>query len=148
MTVSIVLGALAVIQSFGLMYLGKTVLGVDPAQLKTMMFLQLVAGGHLMLFVTRSEQEFWKPPYPASRLLWAILGTQIFATVVCAAGGLVPALSWRLIAIVWVYNLAWMLILDQAKLAVYRELRRRDEGRTPFLMQLKTPLNSGMPSGP
>ena len=146
--VSIVLGLLAVMQSFGLMYLGKTVLRVDAEQLKTMMFLQLVAGGHLMLFVTRSEQEFWKPPYPASKLLWAIIGTQVFATLVCAFGWLVPALSWRLIAIVWTYNLVWMLILDQAKLAVYRELRRRDEGRTPFLMQLKTPLNSGLLPGP
>jgi hypothetical protein len=64
MAVSVVLGILAVVQSFGLMYLGKTVFGLDLAQLQTMMFLQLVAGGHLMLFVTRSETEFWRPPYP------------------------------------------------------------------------------------
>ncbi|HEX2842518.1 plasma-membrane proton-efflux P-type ATPase [Hyphomicrobium sp.] len=146
MAVSIVLGILAVIQSFGLMYIGKTVLGVDTAQLKTMMFLQLVAGGHLMLFVTRSREEFWKPPHPANKLLWAIIGTQVFATLVCAFGWLVPVLSWRLIAIVWAYNLFWMLILDRAKLAIYEELQRRDEGRTPFLSRLKTPLNTGTPS--
>jgi H+-transporting ATPase len=143
MAVSVVLGTLAVVQSFGLMYLGKTVFGADLAQLQTMMFLQLVAGGHLMLFVTRSEAEFWRPPYPADSLLWAILGTQVFATLICALGWLVPALSWRLIAVVWVYNLIWMVVLDWAKLAVYRELRLRHEGRTPFLKRLRTPLYPG-----
>ncbi len=47
-------GALAVAESFGLMYLGTTLLELDRPQLQTMMFLQLVAGGHLMLFVTRA----------------------------------------------------------------------------------------------
>ena len=36
------------------------------AQLQTMMFLQLVAGGHLLLFVTRTERWFLTPPYPGA----------------------------------------------------------------------------------
>jgi hypothetical protein len=39
--------------------------------LQTMMFLQLVAGGHLMSFLTRTPGAFWKPPFPASKLFWA-----------------------------------------------------------------------------
>ena len=54
LAVSSILGALAVAESFGLMYVGKTVLKLDQPQLQTMMFLQLVAGGHLMLFLTRA----------------------------------------------------------------------------------------------
>ncbi len=146
LAVSSVLGALAVVESFGLMYLAKTVLRVDHPQLQTMMFLQLVAGGHLMLFVMRSEHAFWRPPYPAPVLFWAILGTQVFATLVCAFGWLVPALSWRQIAIVWAYNLIWMLLLDAAKLALYRELDRRNRGQTPFLMRLKASLQPDMPA--
>ncbi len=70
-------GSFSIIQSFGLLLIGMEVLS-DPArcgqalgltdrgQLQTMMFLQLVAGGHLLLFVTRSERWFWTPPYPGA----------------------------------------------------------------------------------
>ncbi len=146
LAVASVLGALAVVESFGLMYLAKTVLKVDHPELQTMMFLQLVAGGHLMLFVMRSEHAFWRPPHPAPLLFWAIVGTQVLATLACAFGWLVPALSWRHIAIVWGYNLIWMLLLDAAKLAVYRELDRRNAGQTPFLMRLKGSLQPDMPA--
>jgi H+-transporting ATPase len=44
-----------------------------------MMFLQLVAGGHLMLFVTRTRGALWKPPYPNPKLFFAIVATQIAA---------------------------------------------------------------------
>ncbi len=54
LTISSILGFLAVVQSFGLMYIGDTIWQVDRAHLQTMMFLQLVAGGHLMLFLTRT----------------------------------------------------------------------------------------------
>ena len=93
-------------------------------------------------------QAFWRPPYPAPKLFWAILGTQIFATAVCAFGLIVPSLSWRLIAIVWGYNLIWMLILDSAKLVLHRELNLRNEGRTAFLSRLKTTLHPRISAGP
>src|SRR4029077_4898131 len=77
LVISSVLGLLAVIQSFGLLYLGDTVHHLNRPQLQTMMFLQLVAGGHLMLFVTRTRGVLWKPPYSSSKLFFAIVATQI-----------------------------------------------------------------------
>jgi len=97
--ISSVLGLLAVIQSFGLLYLGDTVHHLQHPQLQTMMFLQLVAGGHLMLFVVRARGSFWKPPYPSSRLFSAIVATQIVAVVMCSQGWLVPALPWQSLAL-------------------------------------------------
>jgi len=105
LTISSILGFLAVVQSFGLMYIGEAIWHIDRAHLQTMMFLQLVAGGHLMLLVTRTPGAFWKPSFPAPKLLWAIVGTQIFAMFMCAFGWGVPALPWSLIGLVWVYNL-------------------------------------------
>jgi hypothetical protein len=64
-------------------------------QLQIMMFLQLVAGGHLMLFVVRARGPFWKPPYPSSRLRYSCVGK----------GWLVPVLSWEIIGLVWAYNI-------------------------------------------
>jgi hypothetical protein len=60
------------------------------------------------------------------------MGTQAFAALLCGFGLLVPTLSWSLIGLVWVYNLAWMLVLEIAKLAVCRELDRRAAGARPF----------------
>jgi H+-transporting ATPase len=70
LTVSSILGFLAVVQSFGLLYVADTVLQLDKPHLQTMMFLQLVAGEHLMLFLTRTQKAFWAPPYPAGKLFW------------------------------------------------------------------------------
>jgi H+-transporting ATPase len=137
LTMSSVLGFLAVAQSFGLMYVGDSIWHVDREHLQTMMFLQLVVGGHLMLFLTRAPGPFWKPPLPAPKLFWAIVGTQIFAVFMCAFGWAVPALSWNLIGLVWIYNLVWMTIQDLVKLGIYSELNSRAENQTPFLQHLK-----------
>ena len=80
------------------------------------MFLQLVAGGHLLLFVTRTERWFFMPPFPAAPLFWAIVLTQVVAVVLCVAGWLVAPISWKLIAAVWVYNVAWMFVMCGVRL--------------------------------
>jgi hypothetical protein len=87
-----------------------------------------------------SKGAFWRPPLPGSALFWAIVAAQVVAALLRAFGLLVPAISWRLIGFVWVYNLAWMLILDDAKLATYHELAKRAALATPFLARLKAPL--------
>ena len=78
------------------------------------MFLQLVAGGHLLLFVTRTEGWFFRPPFPALPLLAAILATQALAVLMCGFGWLVPAIPWKTIAWVWAYNLVWLLSCSAA----------------------------------
>ena len=118
--VSAVLGFFSIIQSFGLLLIGLEVLSdrrdwawlglSDRAHLQTLMFLQLVAGGHLLLFVTRSEGWFFRPPYPGLPLVGAILATQVVAALMCGFGWLVPAIPWALIGLVWVYVLVWMLV--------------------------------------
>ncbi len=82
-----------------------------PQQLQTMMFLQLVVGGHLLLLVARTRRWFFMPPFPAAKLFFAIVATQILAAAMCYFGWLVPPISLRLIGIVWAYCLAFMFIL-------------------------------------
>jgi len=122
--ISSVLGIASVVESFLLLFLGKSLYHLDSPHIQTMMFLQLVAGGHLLLFVTRSTGPFWKPPFPDLRLFGAIVGTQLVAVLLCGfgVGTIVPALPWDFIGIVWVYNIAWMFVLDFVKLAIYRVL--------------------------
>lgn len=87
-----------------------------------MIFLQLVAGGHLLLFVTRTERWFFMSPFPAAPLLTAIVLTQILAVLMCAFGWLVPPISWTAIAWVWAYSIAWMVVLSGIRLATERAL--------------------------
>jgi H+-transporting ATPase len=124
-TVSIVLGLSSVLESFGLLAIGMLYLQLDAPHLQTMLFLQLLVGGHLLLLLTRTKKSFLARPHPSWQLLSAVFGTQVFAVLMAGFGWLIPAVPWELIGWVWAYNLAWMLLLDLIKLGVYRYLDRR-----------------------
>ena len=143
LVISSVLGLLAVLQSFGLLYLGDTLHHLDYPQLRTMMFLQLVAGGHLMLFVTRTREALWKPPYPNPKLFFAIVATQIIAVLMCSQGWLVPPLSWRIIGLVWAYNLVWMIVQDVVKLGLYGVLDPARSWKRSIFQSLRVPTTGG-----
>jgi H+-transporting ATPase len=141
--ISSVLGLFAVVQSFLLLFAGQDLYALDKAHVQTMMFLQLVAGGHLMLFVTRAQGPFWKPPFPEARLFIAIVGTQFVAVLLCGfgVGGVIPALPWDVIGWVWVYNIVWMFVLDFVKLTLYRVLDGwRLRARAPFFARMRAHL--------
>jgi H+-transporting ATPase len=140
LVLSSALGLLAVMQSFGLLYLGDTVHHLDHSHLQTMMFLQLVAGGHLMLFVTRTRGVFWKPPYPSSKLFFAIVATQIVAVLMCSQGWLVPSLPWGIIGFVWGYNLAWIVVQDVVKLGLYGILDPSRSWKRPLFQPLRVSI--------
>ena len=108
-----------------------------PQTLQTLLFLQLVVGGHLMLFRDPRQGPLWRRPYPAApRSSGRSSATQVVAALICGFGCLVPALSWELIGLVWLYNLAWM-VCRRDEMCAYRELERRSRQSTPFLARLK-----------
>lgn len=128
-SIAAIMGGLSVLETFGLLIIGKQILQLDPSHLQTLIFLQLVVGGHLMLFLTRTRGAFWKPPYPSWQLASAITATQGVVVLLCGFGLLVPALPWIFIGLVWVYNIIWMVVLDILKWGVYRttEFRARHQ---------------------
>ena len=142
LVISSVLGALAVMESFGLLYLLDTRMHLDRGMIQTGLFLQLVVGGHLMLFVTRSKGPFWRPPFPAPKLFWAVVATQVFAAFMTVYGKVIPEISWSVVGLVWLYCLAWTVVLDIVKLRLYRRLDERNTLQSPWLARLKRPLDS------
>jgi H+-transporting ATPase len=73
-------------------------------------------------------------PFPSVQLFWAIIGTQVFAAVMCGFGwNIVPQLPWALIGLVWVYNLIWMFIQDIVKKITYRLLDYKAVHQAAFL---------------
>jgi len=132
------MGMAAVVQSFGLLMIGmewmsntewQSWIKLSKEQLQTTLFLQIVAGGHLLLFVMRTRGSIFKPPWPAMPLVMAIIGTQIFAVLMCGFGWFVTAIPWTIIGLVWIYMLIWMLILDVTKLALYSYMKGTDNNR-------------------
>jgi H+-transporting ATPase len=129
------MGLLALLQSLGILWLGiywhsdeplSSIAPLDSDQLRTILFLQLAAGGHLLLLVVRTPYSVFRPPYPSWPLLLAIVGTQIVAVLMCGFGILVPKIPWLVIGLVWAYVLTWMLIIDAVKLLFFREMDRRE----------------------
>ncbi len=144
MLTSAILATLGILQSTGLARHLHHDLHLALPLLQTGMFMQLVIGGHLLLFSTRARGPFWKPPFPAARLFWAIMGTQLLAALMAAYGWLVPAIPWRLIGFIWMYNLVWLVILDFVKLAIYKELDLRHAGEAHWQKWLRPLRNQAI----
>ena len=101
-------------------------------QLQTLLFLRLAAGGHLLLFVTRTKNWFWKSPFPSWKLFTAIVGTQIVAVLMCGLGWLVPPLDWMHIGYVWGYIIIWMIIQDIFKMGLHTMMANRESHKRRF----------------
>ncbi|WP_414041881.1 plasma-membrane proton-efflux P-type ATPase [Acidithiobacillus sp. M4-SHS-6] len=140
LTLASVLGLLAFGGTFVLYLIARIHFRIPVAEAESIMFLQLIAGGHLLLFLTRTRGPFWRPPYPAPVLLLAILGTQIFGIAIVHFGWLMPALPWAVIGLVWAYNIVWMVLADLAKLALYRLLDHQAKHQSRFLETLNRSL--------
>lgn len=144
-----IMGLLATMQSFGMVLVGIMLMNhpsllpdvtVTQAHIQTMLFLQLAAGGHMLLFVVRSRGWILSPPLPSPILFSAIVATQIVAVLMCAFGLLVTPISWGLIGLIWVYVIAWTMLTDIVKLVHYRILSMRSE--TTALSHAATPINA------
>jgi H+-transporting ATPase len=114
-----IIGAFAMIRSFGIFYLGNSVFHLDPDMIRTLVYLNLSIGGHLTVFVARTRGRFWAIR-PASILLLAVIGTQTLATFIAVYGFLMTPIGWTYAGITWGYCLVMFLIQDQVKLVARR----------------------------
>ena len=130
------------LQSFGLVRYLHREMHLDLATLQTAMFMQLVVAGHLLLFSTRSRGFFFQPPAPEWKFFSAIMGTQVLAALLAANGWLVNPISWRLIGLIWVYNLAWLAVLDVVKVGLFRRHDRREAKQANWQKWFHSPLDS------
>jgi len=131
--IATILGIFGVISSFGLFYLGETVLHLNKDIIQTLMYLKFSVAGHLTVFVARTRGPFWSIK-PARILVAAVVGTQIVATLIAVYGIFMAPLGWTYAGLVWGYALIMFLIQDRVKLFGYRLLGEQHSG---FLV--KTP---------
>ncbi|MEM1155793.1 MAG: plasma-membrane proton-efflux P-type ATPase [Pseudomonadota bacterium] len=146
LTISSVLGVIAVAQTFGLLLMGlghvegqfSWLPSIDNDQLQTALFLQLVVSGHLLLFVTRSEHHMLAKPLPSPILFSALMGTQVIALLIACYGIFMTTLPWAWAAFIWVYNLIFMLFQDVVKIGAYRLMDSKTRHHMHFLRRANT----------
>jgi hypothetical protein len=134
-----VLGLVGPVAALGLFYLGDKVIDLSRPELQTMMYLMLSVAGTMTIYLTRTRGPFWSIR-PARKLVIAVTGAQIIATVISVGGIFVTALPWEYALLVWGYALAWFLVTDRVKLLAYRILE-------PETTAIATATSSPAPDG-
>jgi len=142
LVVSSMLALLGVVQSSGLLRIMHHRMQLEIGPLQTAMFMQLVIAGHLLLFSTRSRRLFFQPPFPEWKLFTAIMGTQVFAALMAANGWLVTRISWSLIGRIWLYNLAWLFVVDLVKLTLFHRSDMRESRQANWQKWFHSPLDA------
>ena len=125
--VATVLGLLGVFESFGMYYLCVRAFHLDPDLIRTLIYLKLSVSGHLTIFVTRTRGPFWSSR-PSAALFWAVVGTQLTATLITVYGLFMTPIGWPLAFGVWGYSLVWFLAEDRLKPFAYRIFDRERDG--------------------
>lgn len=126
LTVSTLLGMIGVVASFGLFYI-LLQMGFSKDQIQSMIFLKLIVAGHATIFLTRTDDWFWKRPYPAPLLLHASFWSAVAGTLVVVYGFMVTPIGWKYALWIWGYALSWLVINDFVKQTAYRMLRAHRE---------------------
>jgi H+-transporting ATPase len=102
----------------------------------------MAVAGHLTLFVARTRGPFYARPYPAPVLLWSTIVTKLAATLLAVYGlGLVTPITWPQAILIWVYALAWMVLLDRVKITVYRHLEPEGARHLSFFRHIGQALH-------
>jgi H+-transporting ATPase len=115
------LGIIGVFSTFGILYIGLIVLKLNTLVLQSFIYLKLSVAGHLTVFVARTKGHFWSVK-PAKPLFFAVIATQLVATIITVYGILLPAMGWGLALLVWGYALSLFIVTDFAKVRLYKLL--------------------------
>jgi H+-transporting ATPase len=141
LSVATVLGLIGVIETFGLLLIGKLLLKMSEGQIQSFIYLKLAVAGHLTLLVARTKKPFLSEPRPAVVLLAAVLFTQALAALIVGFGIFVVPIPWSYVGLVWVYCLVWVFIEDWAKIHVYHHFAFTAMRHRQFLSRIKEPFH-------
>ena len=137
-SVATAMGIVGVLGSFGMLLIAIDWMHLDVAQVQTYVFLKMAVAGHLVLFVARTKDHFWKRPWPAPIMIWSAVITKVAATFLAAYGfGLIAPITWPEIALIWAYSITSSFITDQVKVLVYRHMQHRTRRHRTFLSWLR-----------
>ncbi|KAF9956359.1 hypothetical protein BGZ72_002838 [Mortierella alpina] len=117
---SVVLGALLTALSFAHFFVARDVFRVSPEQLEAIMYLHISSAPHFVIFSTRLSGYFWEN-MPSPIFFIAVMGTQVFAMLICVYGVIVgEAIGWLWgIAVIGI-SLVYFVLLDFVKVYIFK----------------------------
>ncbi len=123
---STLLGLAGVTSSFLIFYLLETYSGLSQPLIQSAIFTKLIIAGHATIYNTRTNDWFFKKPFPSRPLLIASLSTALLGLLVGVYGIFVPAIGWKWGIIVTVYAFLWFLFNDVVKVFFYKNFIKSD----------------------
>ncbi len=124
LTVASTLGLAGLVSSFLIFFILKEY-GFSRGMIQSLIFAKLVIAGHGTIYNTRTDDWFWKRPYPSRLLFLATLSTRLLGTLIAVYGLLIPAIGWKYAGYLWAYSLGWFVFNDAVKMGTYRLMRRK-----------------------
>ncbi len=116
-----ILAAFMLIISFAIFLVGRDWLGLQLAELQTLVFVVLVATGQGNIHLVRERGLFWRSR-PSGWLVASSLFDLLTVSVMATAGILMAPISLTLTILVFVVVVTYLVIIDQVKTRMYRRL--------------------------
>jgi len=142
LTVASVLGIYGVIESFGLFWIARDYLKLEPSLIQPLIFLKLLVSGHMTIYLTRNTGAVWQRPWPSWKLVVPAEATQLIGTLVVVYGWAMTPTGWQLALLVWAYALASFVLASLIKIATYRLLDHRGARQARHLRRVESHLGS------
>ncbi len=120
------LGIAGVLSSFGVFFIVMHYLKLPLDVVQSLFFVKLVVAGHGTIFNTRTDDWFFKQPFPSAPLWTASLLSAIAGTLVGVYGfGLMTPIGWEWAGLIWLYAFVWFLFNDIVKKIVINFYRKK-----------------------
>jgi H+-transporting ATPase len=117
---SVVLGALLTGLSFAHFFIARDVLNLSNEEVEAIMYLHISSAPHFVIFSTRLSGYFWEN-MPSPIFFIAVMGTQVFAMLICIYGIIVGApIGWVKGIVVIAVSLIYFVLLDFVKVFIFR----------------------------
>ena len=120
------LGLAGVISSFLLFWIMMSLLHLPEVLIQSLFFAKLVIAGHGTIYNTRTDEWFFKKPYPSWTLFLATFSSRVLGTIIAIYGfGLMEPIGWEWAGLMWGYALIWFVFNDIVKRSVLRYYRNQ-----------------------
>lgn len=113
---SSLLGTAGIANSLILFFIMTLYLHLSWPVIQTLFFLKLTVSGHLLIYVARTKERWWRF-LPSREVIWATFLTQLLASLLALTGFFMPArVSWQYVMLVWLWSFFWMQVSEVMKI--------------------------------
>ncbi len=118
------LAAVLLVFSFGVFYVGRSVLHLPLLELQTLVFVMLVFSGQGSVYLVRERRHLWASR-PSGLLMVSSVVDVVLVSVLAANGVLMTRLPWEMIASLFAAMSVYLIMMDSLKVRIFQRLTVR-----------------------